>query len=63
MESSDQAEFKMILEVLTMDEIAQIPNKICQKLNIFFSQKFEEFITAKAIFETNRKKLGIGNYF
>lgn len=59
MESSNQAEFKIISEVLTIDETVQIPNEICKKLDIFFGKKFEEFITAKAIFETNRKNLGI----
>lgn len=51
-------EFKMLRDCLSLDEITKIPDSICKKLDISIKTKFDEFITAKAIFEVNRKNLG-----
>ena len=58
MEVTKEAKYKILQEVLLPTELIDIPDNICEKLDNFFREKFEGFITAKAVFETNRKNLG-----
>ncbi|XP_015428954.1 PREDICTED: nucleoprotein TPR-like isoform X2 [Dufourea novaeangliae] len=55
MEKTDENEHNALREVLSDEELTQIPEGFVKKLNAFFNEKFEQYITAKAVFETNRK--------
>ncbi|XP_066587232.1 nucleoprotein TPR isoform X2 [Prorops nasuta] len=57
MESQEETEHDVLKDILDEDELAQIPESVGKKLKIYFNEKCEEFITAKAIFETNRQSL------
>ncbi|KAI4485336.1 hypothetical protein M0804_006841 [Polistes exclamans] len=57
METVDENEQKVLHNILNEDELKQVPDGIKKKLGIHFNAKFEEFITAKAVFESNRKNL------
>ncbi|KAJ8683664.1 hypothetical protein QAD02_019456 [Eretmocerus hayati] len=57
MEATEEAEFKVLQECLAPNELALISPGLCKKLEDFFRSKFDEFITAKAVFETGRKSL------
>ncbi|KAG6796804.1 nucleoprotein TPR [Apis mellifera caucasica] len=55
MEKTEENEHNVLREVLSEEELAQIPEGFIKKLNVYFNEKFEQYITAKAVFETNRK--------
>ncbi|XP_078038585.1 nuclear basket protein megator isoform X2 [Augochlora pura] len=55
MEKTDESEHNALREVLSDDELTRIPEGFVKKLNAFFNEKFERYITAKAVFETNKK--------
>ncbi|CAL7943180.1 unnamed protein product [Xylocopa violacea] len=54
-ENESQNEYKVLEEVLSRDELTQIPEKLAKKLNAYFLLNFDQYITAKAVFETNKK--------
>lgn len=58
MEVAEENEPNILREIVSDEELAQIPRELTRKINAHFNEKFEEFITAKAVFETNRKCLG-----
>jgi hypothetical protein len=58
MDLTEETEFQVLQTLLSSNEIAEISNGVCKKLEVFFKNKFDEFITAKAVFEINRKNLG-----
>lgn len=58
METTEENEHGHLNEILTTDELSQIPNSSLKKLQSYFNDKFEEYLTAKAIFETSRQNLG-----
>ena len=55
MEKTEENEHNALRDVLTDEELTQIPDGLVKKLNAHFNDKFEQYITAKAVFETNRK--------
>ncbi|XP_043260114.1 nucleoprotein TPR [Colletes gigas] len=55
MDQTDENEHNALREVLSDEELTQIPEEFVKKLNTYFKDKFEQYITAKAVFETNRK--------
>ncbi|XP_076282689.1 nuclear basket protein megator isoform X3 [Lasioglossum baleicum] len=55
MEKTEENEHNALREALTDEELTQIPEVCVKKLNAFFNEKFERYITAKAVFETNKK--------
>ncbi|KAI4487065.1 hypothetical protein M0802_012054 [Mischocyttarus mexicanus] len=57
METVDENEQNALHNILNEDELKQVPDGIKNKLGIHFNAKFEEYITAKAVFESNRKNL------
>lgn len=57
METTEENEHGHLNEILTTDELSQIPNSSLKKLQSYFNDKFEEYLTAKAIFETSRQNL------
>ncbi|XP_024876548.1 F-box/LRR-repeat protein 2-like [Temnothorax curvispinosus] len=56
MEAVEESEPNVLREIAS-EELAQIPRESTRKINAHFNAKFEEFITAKAVFETSRKCL------
>lgn len=58
MEKTEENEHNVLGEVLTEEELTQVPDALAKKLNAYFNEKFEQYITAKAVFETNRKNFG-----
>lgn len=59
METVEDGEQPNVLrEIVNDEELAQIPRELARKIHAHFNAKFDEFITAKAVFETNRKTLG-----
>ena len=58
METTEESEHDVLKEILTEDELSQIPNETAKKLKTYFNEKLEEFLTAKAVFETGRQNLG-----
>ncbi|GAB1864152.1 Nucleoprotein TPR [Camponotus japonicus] len=58
MEAVEEGEQPNVLrEIATDEELAQIPRELARKIHAHFTSKFDEFITAKAVFETGRKTL------
>ncbi|KMQ91239.1 nucleoprotein tpr, partial [Lasius niger] len=58
METVEDGEQPNVLrEIVNDEELAQIPRELARKIHAHFNAKFDEFITAKAVFETNRKTL------
>ncbi|KAF3420193.1 hypothetical protein E2986_05707 [Frieseomelitta varia] len=55
MEKAEENEHNVLREILSEEELTQIPEGLAKKLNAYFNEKFEQYITAKAVFETNRK--------
>ncbi|XP_033366951.1 nucleoprotein TPR [Bombus vosnesenskii] len=55
MEKTEENEHNVLREVLTEEELTQVPDSLAKKLSAYFNEKFEQYITAKAVFETNRK--------
>ncbi|CAD1469044.1 unnamed protein product, partial [Heterotrigona itama] len=55
MEKTEENEHNVLREILSEEELTQIPEGLAKKLNAYFNDKFEQYITAKAVFETNRK--------
>uniref|UniRef100_A0A2A4JSC9 Nucleoprotein TPR n=1 Tax=Heliothis virescens TaxID=7102 RepID=A0A2A4JSC9_HELVI len=43
---------------LTKDEIANLPEPIAGKINAYIDKQFEEYLTAKALHETNKSQIG-----
>lgn len=62
MEVEEKLEFNVLKECLSDNEIEKISSEVCTKLEYFFQEKFDAFITAKAVFETHRKNIGKLNY-
>lgn len=58
MEKTEENEHNALRDVLSDKELTQIPEGIVKKLNAHFNEKFEQYITAKAVFETNKKNFG-----
>lgn len=58
MEAVEESEPNVLREIASDEELAQIPQELAKKIHSHFNQKFDEFITAKAVFETGRKNLG-----
>lgn len=58
MEKTEENEHNALRKVLNDEELKQIPEGFVKKLNTYFNEKFEQYITAKAVFETNRKNFG-----
>jgi len=58
MESAEENDSNVLKEILNDKELILIPKELSKKIHAHFSAKFDEFITAKAVFETNRKNLG-----
>lgn len=56
---SEESNLEILKQCLSLDEIAVIPDNVCQKIERFSQSKFDEYISAKAVFETNRKSLGM----
>ncbi|XP_011866769.1 PREDICTED: nucleoprotein TPR [Vollenhovia emeryi] len=57
MEAVEESEPNVLREIANDEELAQIPRELTRRIHAHFNAKFEEFITAKAVFETNRKCL------
>lgn len=55
MEKAEENEHNVLREILSEEELMQIPERSAKKLKTYFNEKFEQYITAKAVFETNRK--------
>ncbi|XP_020297083.1 nucleoprotein TPR-like isoform X2 [Pseudomyrmex gracilis] len=53
----EESEPNVLREIMNDEELAQIPKEIAKKIHAHFNAKFDEFITAKAVYETNRKNL------
>lgn len=58
MEVVEKNEFNILQGVIDDEDIKRIPKDLLKKIYSHFNTKCEEFITAKAVFETNRKLLG-----
>lgn len=58
MEATEDSEYDVLCKALTNDELAQVPGEIATKLRSYFTENFEEFITAKAVFQNSRQSLG-----
>ncbi|XP_050351441.1 nucleoprotein TPR-like isoform X4 [Nymphalis io] len=43
--------------VLSENEIADIPNNVADKINAYIDQKFEEYLTSKALCETSKSQI------
>ncbi|KAL0119598.1 hypothetical protein PUN28_007798 [Cardiocondyla obscurior] len=57
MDVIEENEPNVLREIASDEELTQIPKELTRKINAHFNAKFEEFITAKAVFEANRKCL------
>ncbi|XP_051174649.1 nucleoprotein TPR-like isoform X2 [Leptopilina boulardi] len=57
METTEEREHGILHDILTQEELLSIQNPSLNKLKSYFTEKFEEFLTAKAVFETSRQNL------
>ncbi|EFN88236.1 Nucleoprotein TPR [Harpegnathos saltator] len=57
METIEENELNVLREIASDEELAQIPKELAKKIHVHFNAKYDEFITAKAVFESNRKNL------
>ncbi|XP_033209143.1 nucleoprotein TPR-like isoform X2 [Belonocnema kinseyi] len=57
METTEESEHDVLGEILTPDELSQVAEGTAKKLKTYFNEKLEEFLTAKAVFETGRQNL------
>lgn len=44
--------------VLSDEEIANLPSPITEKINAYIDKTFEEYLTSKALHETNKSQIG-----
>lgn len=44
--------------VLSQSELEEFPKNVAIKINKYIDQKFEEYLTAKALHETNKTNIG-----
>lgn len=44
--------------VLSEAELGNIPNPVAYKINGYIEQKFEEYLTSKALHETSKSQIG-----
>lgn len=58
MEVMEDSEFKILREALDEHEVKSISITISRKLETYFNGKIDEFVTAKAVFQANRKSVG-----
>lgn len=58
METVEENEPNVLGEITNDEELAQIPRELVKKIQLHFNAKCDEFITAKAVFESSRKNLG-----
>lgn len=49
---------KIFQPVLTKEEWIQVPTGIANKIEIFVEEKIEEYITAKALYESRKTEQG-----
>lgn len=54
----EQTEDDVLTKILTAEELTLVPNDIANKLRKHFTENFEEFITAKAVFQHGKQSLG-----
>ncbi|KAK0158432.1 hypothetical protein PV328_009434 [Microctonus aethiopoides] len=57
MEQTEDGDQDVLSKVLTAEELTEIPEGIANKLRVHFKDNFEEFITAKAVFQHSRQAL------
>lgn len=55
---SDAGAKNHLNNVLSDEEIADLPNPVAEKINAYIDQKFGEYLTAKALLETNKSQIG-----
>lgn len=58
MEVIEENEPNVLREIVNDEELAQIPKELAKRILSHFHAKCDEFITAKAVFESSRKNLG-----
>ncbi|XP_026730611.1 nucleoprotein TPR isoform X2 [Trichoplusia ni] len=47
-----------LTDVLSQEEIANLSNPVAEKINAYIDEKFGEYLTAKALHETNKTQIG-----
>lgn len=45
-------------DVLSESELSGLPNQVANKINVYIDSKFEEYLTSKALHETNKNIIG-----
>ncbi|XP_012263360.2 nucleoprotein TPR isoform X2 [Athalia rosae] len=57
METMQENPHNVLNDILTEEELTQIPEGVSKKLKSYFDERFEEFLTAKAVCETAKQNL------
>lgn len=57
-ESVDAGGENHLENVLSQTEITNIPNPVAVKINEYIDQKFSEYLTSKALYETSKSQIG-----
>ncbi|XP_008561192.1 nucleoprotein TPR [Microplitis demolitor] len=57
MEQTEESDCDVLKKILTEDELTQLSETVANKLRNYFNENFEEFITAKAVFQHTRQSL------
>ncbi|XP_074101656.1 nuclear basket protein megator [Cotesia typhae] len=55
MEQSEDSDSDVLKKILTEDELTQVSDTIANKLRKYFNEHFEEYITAKAVFQHSKQ--------
>lgn len=45
-------------DILSESEFSGLPKQVAFKINVFIDKKFEEYLTSKALHETNKSQIG-----
>ncbi|KAH0533753.1 nucleoprotein TPR [Cotesia glomerata] len=57
MEQSEDSDCDVLKKILTEDELTQVSDTVANKLRKYFNEHFEEYITAKAVFQHSKQSL------
>lgn len=49
---------KIVTKILTRRELDKVPNDIVKKIEKYFEDRFDEFLTTQALYETSQRENG-----
>lgn len=56
--SAEAGANKHLENALSEEELSALPGPVAEKINAYIDQKFEEYLTSKALHETSKTQIG-----